>query len=84
MKSSKKQEKFDITKFEKLANERGELNGGYSTSEMGGTLWDSIKKILTGGGVDIDINTGNTKNTSCTVNNCHGGNCVSGCGATVN
>ena len=85
MKSSKKQEKFDITQFEKLNNENGELNGGYSTLRMGGYIQIDILKILKDAGIDIDVNTNNpSNNASCSmVNNCHSGNCVSQCGEIV-
>jgi hypothetical protein len=60
--------KFEITKFEVLETSSEMLKGGFSTAYAGGTKAINIS--------------GNNVGNCPTVNNCNGGNCVKGCGAS--
>lgn len=69
MKNSDSTKKFDLAKFEKLSSKGDVLKGGFSTAFSGG-LGDPIL-----GPVNANIG-----DCSQTTNNCHGANCVAGCG----
>ncbi|WP_196896226.1 hypothetical protein [Aureivirga marina] len=59
---------FDIKKFEVLETSNEVLKGGFSTA-------------YTGAGLDAAFKEAKNVLSNCSTNNCHGGNCASGCGS---